>query len=226
MKKRYFGTCQHFVRTHKGVPILNDVQVEALAQVKKHPGVLGEGQEWEAVRINQDVVDVYRSFIPDDILYDYFNWLLASHLLTRVRRARKISAARRISSDAAELGRRGATVRWAKYREAVERGEIKPKPVKRSRYNENVVLITAEAYAIYCGMAPKWSRRTAASDLILADLDRHFGRIDYNLEGDLVKQAYLTHDAHVALRKFAEKHHGTMGGTLSALLIEHKSELV
>ena len=96
MKKRYFGTCQHFVRTHKGVPILNDVQVEALAQVKKHPGVLGEGQEWEAVRINQDVVDVYRSFIPDDILYDYFNWLLASHLLTRVRRARKISAARRI----------------------------------------------------------------------------------------------------------------------------------
>ena len=102
----------------------------------------------------------------------------------------------------------------------------KPKPVNRSRYNENVVLITAEAYAIYCGMAPKWSRRTAASDLILADLDKHFERIDYNLEGDLVKQAYLTHDAHVALRKFAEKHHGTMGGTLSALLIEHKSELV
>ena len=71
-------------------------------------------------------------------------------------------------------------------------------------------------------MAPKWSRRTAASDFILADLDKHFGRIDYNLEGDLVKQAYLTHDAHVAL----QKHHGTMGGTLSALLIEHKSELV
>ena len=46
MKKRYFGTCQHFVRTRKGVPILNDVQVEALAQVKKHPGVLAEGQDW------------------------------------------------------------------------------------------------------------------------------------------------------------------------------------
>ena len=38
MKKRYFGTCLHFVRTRKGVPILNDVQVDALAQVKKRPG--------------------------------------------------------------------------------------------------------------------------------------------------------------------------------------------
>ena len=226
VKNNYPGTIRQYLKAHKGTPILSDVQLAALEGVAQHPGIVTEDQSEELVRVNQDILDVYRSFIPGNLVRDYVNWLLAHTVATKVRRARRIAAARNLCPEASEIGKLGAVARWRKWREAVAKGLIVPRATKPQKgRNGDVVLITPDAHKVYVQCAPKLARRLYVSDFIIAEVEKHVERVDHNRNEDLVKQAYINRDAHKRLKWFVSKYGGTMGGTLSAFLILNKLRL-
>lgn len=204
-------------------PELNKMQCDALLAVINNP-THQDDKFYETVEISQDIMDVYRSFVPEDVLRDFINFLLAKTIYNRVRRAKSLRAYYRSNRLLQEFSKWGARIRWDNWKKKVEAGEIQPvrKGGKRIDWR---VMVNAESHKVFMGMAKKKERRRVFSNWIVRAILAGIPEDAEFVSEKCTHSAYMSKEAHDKFLEFAKSVGHPSSSVLNYLIKKYGMEM-